>query len=53
MEQVAGDIESATVHADVLAEQKDTRIALHLLPQSFADRLGIRKLAGCCHSFEF
>ena len=42
--QPFGDLERATVRADVLAEAKDVGVALHLLEQRFANRLEIRDL---------
>src|SRR5208282_1001840 len=37
VDEAVGDFEGAAVDADVLTQAKDTRVALHLLPDSLAD----------------
>ena len=44
-EQAVGDLERAAVRADVLAEDEDVRVALHLLEERLADRLEIGDLS--------
>jgi hypothetical protein len=41
-----GDLERAAVDADVLADQEDALVVLHLLPEAVADRLEVGLL---CH----
>jgi hypothetical protein len=45
LKEALGDLKGATVHADVLPEQEDIPIPLHLLPEGIADRLKIRNLS--------
>src|SRR5437016_5741314 len=41
LEKSGRDLECAAVDADVLADQEHARVALHLLPDPFADRLQV------------
>ena len=43
--QAVGHLEGAAVDADVLAEQEDALVALHLLADALADRVDVRRLA--------
>ena len=44
-DEAVGDLEGATVDADVLAQEEDPLVAGHLLPEPFADRVDVGGLA--------